>query len=79
MLTLNNEKLNNAGYYLINNHNFWSEIFLSCNIHNSSVIPTAGVNFTEKGMNLVYNNDFIDELSQAEVNFVIMHEVYHLI
>lgn len=79
MITIPNEKIKYASYYLIDNYPFWGEILLSCNISESNSTHTMGVNYTEKGMNLVYKKDFVDTLSQPNVNFIILHEVLHLI
>lgn len=38
-------------------------------------IPTAATD----GTYLIYNKDFVEHLSQEELNFVFMHELYHVI
>ena len=48
-------------------------------IKNDPNLPTAGVNVTEQGMNHYYNPKFVDELSQKEVNFLVLHETFHLL
>jgi len=78
-LNIGNRKLESSSYYLIENHNFWSEVFLSCNIRKANTIPTAGVYYDEKGMNLIYNENFVNNLTQEQVNFLLLHEVYHLV
>ena len=40
---------------------------------------TAGVNVTEKGMNHYYNPAFVDSLTQKQVNFLVLHETFHLL
>ena len=42
-------------------------------------LPTAGVNVTEQGMNHYYNPKFVDALTQKEVNFLVLHETFHLL
>ncbi|MDA3855356.1 MAG: VWA-like domain-containing protein [Candidatus Woesearchaeota archaeon] len=79
MIQLQNEKIKEASYYLIHTYNFWSEVFLACNISENKTIPTTGVNVTEKGMNFVYNTEFINNLPQSEINFLILHEILHLV
>lgn len=37
-------------------------------------IPTMGTN----GEYIVYNKDFVESISQGELNFVILHEIYHI-
>jgi len=46
---------------------------------NDPSLQTAGVNVTEKGMNHYYNPAFVDSLSQKEVNFLVLHETFHLL
>jgi predicted metal-dependent peptidase len=46
---------------------------------NDPSIKTAGVNVTSKGMNHYYNPDFLDGLTQEQVNFLILHETFHLL
>jgi predicted metal-dependent peptidase len=46
---------------------------------NDPAIKTAGVNVTVKGMNHYYNPDFVDSLTQKQVNFLILHETFHLL
>lgn len=46
---------------------------------NDPQIKTAGVNVTKKGMNHYYNPDFIDSLTQEQVNFLVLHETFHLL
>lgn len=47
--------------------------------HENQNMPTAGVNMTVTGMNFYYNPKFIDRLSQKEVNFLVIHEDFHLL
>ena len=47
--------------------------------HENHNMPTAGVNMTTSGMNFYYNPKFIDRLSQKEVNFLTLHEDFHLL
>ena len=52
-----------------------------CNYINFGVekrIPTMGVNVTKKGMNWIYNPEFVDGLTQEEMNWVGIHEILHL-
>ena len=44
-----------------------------------SSIPTCAVNVTMKGMNFYWNDQFLDNLTQTEVTFVDIHELFHLI
>lgn len=42
-------------------------------------IKTAGVNVTVHGMNHYYNPAFLDGMTQEEVNFLMLHETFHLL
>jgi predicted metal-dependent peptidase len=42
-------------------------------------IDTCAVNMTAKGMNFYYNSEFLQNLSQKEVNFITLHEDFHLL
>jgi predicted metal-dependent peptidase len=46
---------------------------------NDPSVKTAGVNVTTKGMNHYYNPDFLDSLTQKQVNFLMLHETFHLL
>lgn len=48
-------------------------------VDESSHIKTAGVNFSKRGMNFYYNEKFVDSLTQEQVNFLVIHEIFHLI
>jgi len=52
---------------------------LFVSFHEDKNISTCGVNMTAKGMNYYYNSDFLNTLSQKEVNFVNVHECFHLL
>ena len=60
---------------------YYGEFALFINFYeiNSPQVPTAGVNVTAKGMNFYWNKDFIDGLEQPEVNFLLIHEEFHLL
>ena len=42
-------------------------------------IDTCAVNMTAKGMNFYYNSEFLNRLTQKEVNFITLHEDFHLL
>ena len=60
---------------------FYGEYNLMVNFHDGTNkgVPTCGVNVSRKGMNFYYNNDFLDKLSQKMVNFIVLHEDFHLL
>jgi len=60
---------------------YYGEFALFINFYeiNNPQVPTAGVNVTAKGMNFYWNKDFIDGMKQPEVNFLLIHEEFHLL
>jgi predicted metal-dependent peptidase len=58
---------------------YYANFLLFVSFHEDKNIPTCGVNMTAKGMNYYYNSDFLNTLSQKEVNFVNVHECFHLL
>jgi predicted metal-dependent peptidase len=58
---------------------YYGNFNLMIAFHETLTMPTAGVNMTISGMNFYYNPKFIDRLSQKEVNFLTLHEDFHLL
>ena len=58
---------------------FYGEIALHINFTEQDSIGTCGVNISDKGMNFFYSPTFLEDLSQKEVNFIIIHEEFHLL
>ena len=61
---------------------YYGEFALFINFYeskNNPYIPTAGVNVTSKGMNFYWDRKFIDKLPQSEINFLLIHEEFHLL
>lgn len=58
---------------------FYGQFNLNMNFYESKTLPTCGVNVSTKGFNFFFNDDFLNELSQKEVNFVDIHELFHLL
>jgi predicted metal-dependent peptidase len=79
LIRIENEKILECSNGLIFQYPYYSEILLSTNITETVEVPTMGVNTSFKGFNLYYNKDFTNKLKQSEVNFVIIHEIFHLI
>ena len=46
---------------------------------NNPYIPTAGVNVTSSGMNFYWDRAFIESLPQPEINFLLIHEEFHIL
>jgi predicted metal-dependent peptidase len=61
---------------------YYGEFALFINFYeskNNPYIPTAGVNVTSAGMNFYWDRKFIDSLPQAEINFLLLHEEFHIL
>ena len=58
---------------------FFAEVLSECRFIKTRSIPTAGVNITKEGMNFYYNVDFMESLSIKQMNYVMIHEVCHLL
>jgi predicted metal-dependent peptidase len=58
---------------------FYAEYNLMINFKGTDSIPTCGVNVSRTGMNFYYNTEFLDNLPQEEVNFIDIHEIFHLL
>lgn len=58
---------------------YYGEFNLHVNFSESKSIETCAVNVTSKGMNFYYSSEFLDRLTQKEINFIILHEDFHLL
>lgn len=58
---------------------YYGEFNLHINFHEQDSIGTCGVNVTAKGMNFFYSPTFLENMSQKEVNFITIHEDFHLL
>lgn len=58
---------------------YYGEFNLSINFHEKESIETCAVNVDYNGMNFYYSPTFLKDLSQKEVNFVVLHENFHLL
>lgn len=58
---------------------YYGNFNLFVNFHERKDIPTCGVNMTTKGMNFYFNSEFLNGLSQKEINFIVLHEDFHLL
>ena len=58
---------------------YYGEFNLSINFQEQDSIGTCAVNVTEKGMNFFYSPKFLENMSQKEVNFITLHEDFHLL
>ena len=58
---------------------FYGEMNLHISFHEQESIGTCAVNVTAKGMNFYYSPKFLADMSQKEVNFIILHEDFHLL
>jgi len=58
---------------------FYGEFNLHVMFHEQDSIGTCAVNITSKGMNFYYSPKFLENMSQKEVNFITLHEDFHLL
>jgi len=58
---------------------YYGNFNLHVNFKEQDSIGTCAVNVTSKGMNFFYSPKFLENLSQKEVNFIILHEDFHLL
>lgn len=58
---------------------YYGEFGLHINFHENDSIGTCGVNVGTKGMNFYYSPTFLENMSQKEVNFINLHEDFHLL
>jgi predicted metal-dependent peptidase len=58
---------------------YYGEFNLHVSFHEQDSIGTCAVNVTSKGMNFFYSPKFLENMSQKEVNFITLHEDFHLL
>jgi len=61
---------------------YYGEFALFINFYeskNNPYLPTAGVNVTSAGMNFYWDRKFIDSLAQPQINFLLLHEEFHIL
>ena len=58
---------------------YYGNFNLFITFHERKDIDTCGVNMTAKGMQFYYSSEFLDRMSQKEVNFITLHEDFHLL
>jgi predicted metal-dependent peptidase len=58
---------------------YYGNFNLFVNFSENNKMPTCAVNITTKGFNFFYNTEFLNGLTQKEVNFITLHEDFHLI
>ena len=64
---------------LYSEYPFYSYFATKVNYIKSEEIKTCAVNISKRGMNFYYNVEFIENLSQEEFNFIVIHEIFHLL
>jgi len=58
---------------------YYGNFNLFISFHERKDIDTCAVNMTAKGMQFYYSSEFLNRLSQKEVNFITLHEDFHLL
>ena len=58
---------------------YYGNFNLFITFHEREDVGTCGVNMTAKGMQFYYSSEFLNRMSQKEVNFITLHEDFHLL
>jgi len=70
-----NEMISDMTLYLY----YYGEFCQFVIFQESTRLPRCGVNFTPHGMMFYWNKEFLDKTPQKQVNFILVHEIFHLI
>lgn len=68
-----------TNFIIMTEFSFFGEFSLFVNFKESKTIPTMGVYVNIKGMYCLYNQEFLDSLNNGQLNFVLLHELFHLL
>jgi len=81
-MKISNKRIENSIITLLTdssiNYQYFGEFLMYVNFIETTDIKTAGVNVSATGMNFYFNENFINDLSETELGFIILHEVLHL-
>jgi len=58
---------------------YYAEFNTFLNYYETNTIPTCGVNVSREGCNFYWNKEFVDNLTDKEVLFILIHEDFHLL
>lgn len=58
---------------------YYGEFCQFMNFKKTDSIDTCGVNIDLQGMRFYYNVEFLNEITQGEMNFIMIHEIFHLL
>ena len=58
---------------------YYGNFNLFINFKENENISTCGVNVTMSGMNFYYSSEFLSKLTQKQINFIVLHEDFHLL
>ena len=79
----NHEKITNSIDVMISDAmlglQYYGEFCQYINFKQVKSIETCGVTVDLHGMRFYFNDEFVDELTQEEMNFVMIHEIFHLL
>ena len=79
----NHEKIINSVDVMISDAmlglQFYGEFCQFINFKQSHGLSTCGVTVDIHGMRFFFNSKFVDDLTQEEMNFVMLHEIFHLL
>jgi predicted metal-dependent peptidase len=82
-MALNHQKIINSIDVMISDAmlglQYYGEFCQFINFKNYKAIGTCGVKVDLQGMRFYFNEEFVDGLSQGEMNFIMLHEIFHLL
>ena len=58
---------------------YYGEFCQFINFEESNTVPKMGVTVTTHGMICYWNRDFVDKTPQKQINFIVIHEIFHLL
>jgi len=74
------KKLLKTSIGLNSKYPFYGEMLLQFSFYESKLIPTCAVNVSKDSrVSYRYNYDWITKLNQKEMNFVTIHEIFHIL
>ena len=58
---------------------YYGEFCQFINFEESNTVPRMGVTVTHQGMTCYWNRKFVDDTPQKHINFIVIHEIFHLL
>lgn len=74
-----NEKIRDSLYRIHNYFPFYYEILCYANFKKETFIPTMGVKLTNTGIEVSYNEEFVNSLPDIVLGAILLHESFHVL